>query len=370
MPWDKDKIKKIVEGALFSSSQPMNLDRLSGLFFDEERPTKDEFKRALTSLQEDYADRGVVLKEVASGYRFQVKEEVGEWVSRMWEDKPVRYSRALLETLALVAYRQPITRGEIEEIRGVSVSSNIMKTLLEREWVRVVGHRDVPGRPAMFATTRIFLDYFNLKNLVELPPLSEIRDFDKINEELELEDVGSGDQDDKSGVSSENGGSADSEESNDTSPESYFESSAESAVDVNDENNDVNILDEASEENVAKPIVEDIQLDAEAQEAEVSDNTEVNEGSVDVAVESDAQVPAEESAPTPAEKPTVSSLADIVRQFEANKAQEADADASDDAVASEAQLEEDLMLAEIVERQLEKGGEVPVGDLSVDESEE
>ncbi len=349
MPWDKDKIKKIVEGALFSSSQPMNIDRLSGLFFDEERPTKDEFKQALTSLQEDYVDRGVVLKEVASGYRFQVKEEVGEWVSRMWEDKPVRYSRALLETLALVAYRQPITRGEIEEIRGVSVSSNIMKTLLEREWVRVVGHRDVPGRPAMFATTRIFLDYFNLKNLVELPPLSEIRDFDKINEELELEDVGSGEPDDN----------------------------------ATDENNDVNIADETVggdvegnvEESVAKPAVDDIQPEAQVGEAEVSGNADVNDGSLEAVVdpvvqESVAQQAVEESAPALEEKPTVSSLADIVRQFEANKAQEVEADASDDAVATEAQLEEDLMLAEIVERQLEKGGEVSVGDLSVDESEE
>jgi len=343
MPWDKDKIKKIVEGALFSSSQPMNLDRLSGLFFDEERPTKDEFKQALTSLQEDYTDRGVVLKEVASGYRFQVKEEVGEWVSRMWEDKPVRYSRALLETLALVAYRQPITRGEIEEIRGVSVSSNIMKTLLEREWVRVVGHRDVPGRPAMFATTRIFLDYFNLKNLVELPPLSEIRDFDKINEELELEDVGSGDQ----GDSDDNTDSAsvDSEGSSEASSDNP----SESAIGATDQNNEENVSDEA---------------------IKVSGSTEVNEGSDDVVVENADQVSAEENAPTSAEKPTVSSLADIVRQFEANKAQKAKADASDDAVATEAQLEEDLMLAEIVERQLEKGGKVPVGDLSVDESEE
>ena len=353
MPWDKDKIKKIVEGALFSSSQPMNIDRLSGLFFDEERPTKDEFKQALTSLQEDYVDRGVVLKEVASGYRFQVKEEVGEWVSRMWEDKPVRYSRALLETLALVAYRQPITRGEIEEIRGVSVSSNIMKTLLEREWVRVVGHRDVPGRPAMFATTRIFLDYFNLKNLVELPPLSEIRDFDKINEELELEDVGSGEPEPDADTTDTAG-----------------------AI---DESNDANLSGETVEGNAeksgVKPAVDDIQPEGQAREDEVSGNTGVNEGGLEVVAEAVVQEAAalelvEESSPAPEEKPTVSSLADIVRQFEANKAQEAEVDASDDAVATEAQLEEDLMLAEIVERQLEKGGEVSVGDLSVDEGEE
>ncbi|OUR90205.1 SMC-Scp complex subunit ScpB [Gammaproteobacteria bacterium 42_54_T18] len=341
MPWDKDKIKKIVEGALFSSSQPMNMDRLSGLFFDEERPTKDEFKQALTSLQEDYADRGVVLKEVASGYRFQVKEEVGEWVSRMWEDKPVRYSRALLETLALVAYRQPITRGEIEEIRGVSVSSHIMKTLLEREWVRVVGHRDVPGRPAMFATTRIFLDYFNLKNLVELPPLSEIRDFDKINEELELEDVGSSDSDDKAGVTSESGEGVDSETVDNISPESSPESFSE-----------------------------DVQGEGQAAEVEAGETAEVNEDGLDVVVENTVPETVEEKLSASEGKPAVSSLADIVRQFEANKAQESETDALDDAVASDAQLEEDLMLAEIVERQLEKGGEVPVGDLPIDEGEE
>ncbi len=332
MPWDKDKIKKIVEGALFSSSEPMNIDRLSGLFFDEERPTKEEFKLALTALQEDYVNRGVVLKEVASGYRFQVKEEVGEWVSRMWEDKPVRYSRALLETLALVAYRQPITRGEIEEIRGVSVSSHIMKTLLEREWVRVVGHRDVPGRPAMFATTRIFLDYFNLKNLVELPPLSEIRDFDKINEELELEDVGSNESDKNT-------------------------AEAPTGHDVTPEQRDENALIEVVQHEPAESVVE-------------NSIAEVSDGSIDVVVEDAVQELTEEKVLAPEERPAVNSLADIVRQFEANKAQEAKVDASDDAVASEAQLEEDLMLAEIVERQLEQGGEIPVGDISVDESEE
>ena len=351
MPWDKDKIKKIVEGALFSSSEPMNIDRLSGLFFDEERPTKDEFKLALTSLQEDYVDRGVELKEVASGYRFQVKEEVGEWVSRMWEDKPVRYSRALLETLALVAYRQPITRGEIEEIRGVSVSSHIMKTLLEREWVRVVGHRDVPGRPAMFATTRIFLDYFNLKNLVELPPLSEIRDFDKINEELELEDVGSS-------------------KSDENTTQALSEHEVASEHDVTSELSDVSALSEAVQHEAVEPGVEnDAELSAESGSAK-NGITEVNIGSINLVVEDAVLEPAEEKGPTPEERPAVNSLADIVRQFEANKAQEAKVDASDDAVASEAQLEEDLMLAEIVERQLEQSGEVPVGDLSVDESEE
>ena len=187
MSLDKDKLKRILEGALFAANQPMNLEKLTALFYEEERPPTELFVEALQELQQDYAERGVMLKEVATGYRFQVQEHVGEWVSRLWEEKPARYSRALLETLALVAYRQPITRGEIEEIRGVSVSTHITKTLLEREWIRVVGHRDVPGRPAMYGTTRTFLDYFNLKNLDELPSLAEIRDLDKISAELDLQ---------------------------------------------------------------------------------------------------------------------------------------------------------------------------------------
>jgi segregation and condensation protein B len=185
MSLDKDKLKRILEGALFAANQPLNLEKLTALFYDEERPPTELFVEALQELQQEYADRAVTLKEVASGYRFQVQTDVGEWVSRLWEEKPARYSRALLETLALVAYRQPITRGEIEEIRGVSVSTHITKTLLEREWIRVVGHRDVPGRPAMYGTTRSFLDYFNLKNLDELPSLAEIRDLDKISAELD-----------------------------------------------------------------------------------------------------------------------------------------------------------------------------------------
>ena len=186
MSLDQDTVKRIVEGALFAAGQPMKLEKLAGLFLEEEAPPTEMLVEAINQLKSEYAERGVILKEVASGFRFQVQESVGEWVSRLWEEKPARYSRALLETLALIAYRQPITRGEIEEIRGVSVSSHITKTLLEREWIRVVGHRDVPGRPAMYGTTRTFLDYFNLKNLDELPSLAEIRDLDTINAELEL----------------------------------------------------------------------------------------------------------------------------------------------------------------------------------------
>lgn len=181
---DAALLKKVLEGAIFAAGQPINIEQLGLLFDEAERPSNTDLREALEALKADYAERGVELKEVATGFRFQVRQETGPWVSRLWEEKPARYSRALLETLALIAYRQPITRSEIEEIRGVSVSSHIVKTLIEREWIRVAGHRDVPGRPALFATTREFLDHFNLKSLAELPSLAEIRDLERINEEL------------------------------------------------------------------------------------------------------------------------------------------------------------------------------------------
>jgi len=180
------RIKHVIEAVLLASGKPLTLEQLLGVFGDGEKPERDQLRQAITALQEDCAERGVELVEVASGYRMQVKQDMEPWVSRLTEEKPARYSRALLETLALVAYRQPITRGEIEDIRGVSVSSSIVKTLQEREWVRIVGHRDVPGRPAMYGTTRQFLDYFNLKGLDDLPTLMELRDIDTINVELEL----------------------------------------------------------------------------------------------------------------------------------------------------------------------------------------
>lgn len=173
-----EQLKPIIEAALLAASQPLTVAQLGELFVEEEQVDREAIARALEALAEDCAGRGIELKEVASGFRYQVRQDVHPWVSRMWTEKPSRYSRALLETLALIAYRQPITRPEIEQIRGVVVSSNIIKTLEEREWIRVVGHRDVPGRPALFGTTRAFLDYFNLKSLDELPPLSEIRDME------------------------------------------------------------------------------------------------------------------------------------------------------------------------------------------------
>jgi segregation and condensation protein B len=173
-----EQLKAIIEAALLAASQPMTVAQLGELFIEEDEVDRAQIAMALEMLAEDSQGRGVELKEVGSGFRYQVRQDVHPWVSRMWSEKPSRYSRALLETLALIAYRQPITRPEIEQIRGVVVSSNIVKTLEEREWVRVVGHRDVPGKPALYGTTRGFLDYFNLKSLDELPPLSEIRDME------------------------------------------------------------------------------------------------------------------------------------------------------------------------------------------------
>lgn len=180
------KLKQIIEAALMASGDVLSIERLQLLFDDYDKPKSTDIKKALDSLMDDFSDRGTELVEVASGYRLQVKKDVAPWVTRLWDEKPPRYSRALLETLSLIAYRQPITRGDIEDVRGVAVSSHIIRTLLDREWVRVVGHRDVPGRPAMYATTKAFLDYFSLKSLEELPTLDEIRQIDSESQNLDL----------------------------------------------------------------------------------------------------------------------------------------------------------------------------------------
>jgi segregation and condensation protein B len=172
-------LKSILEAAILAAGAPLGLEWLLDLFAEAaEPPEPGELRRALAELAKDYADRGIELKEVASGWRFQVRAQYSPWVGRLYEERPARYSRALLETLAIIAYRQPVTRGEIEDIRGVTASGNIVKTLQEREWIRVVGHKDVPGRPALYATTRQFLDYFGLKGLDELPSLQELKDLD------------------------------------------------------------------------------------------------------------------------------------------------------------------------------------------------
>jgi segregation and condensation protein B len=168
-------IKQVLEALLFAAKQPMTAKHLQQVFPELEQPDINEIETAITSLMADYASHAIELRQVASGYRFQVKADYAHWVARLFEEKPPKYSRALLETLAIIAYRQPVTRGDIEDIRGVSVSTSIIQTLMEREWVKIVAHKEVPGRPGLYGTTKEFLDYFNIKSLNELPTLQELQ---------------------------------------------------------------------------------------------------------------------------------------------------------------------------------------------------
>jgi segregation and condensation protein B len=263
---EQEKLKNIIEAILLSAEKPLKVNQIEILFAgDNDAPTRDEIRKVLAELQEDYKTRGFDLIQVASGYRIQVKQDYSQWVGRLWEEKPARYSRALLETIALIAYRQPITRGEIEEVRGVSVSSNIIKTLMEREWIKVLGHKDVPGKPALYGTSKEFLDYFNLKSLDELPTLAEIKDLDQIHQELDLDgsnaeaaneaNVGEADVDAEA-VAAE---TETAEDASDSEAETSSESIAESEDEIIDE------AEEADEETVSAE-VEDIEAtDAEAE---------------------------------------------------------------------------------------------------------
>jgi segregation and condensation protein B len=186
---DENEIKYFLEAALLAAGRPLNIDQLKGLFDGRMAPEKTEIRKAIATLNDEYDKRGIIVSEVASGFRMQVKSSMADRLEKLWEERPPRYSRALFETLALIAYRQPITRGDIEEIRGVSVSSNITRQLMERDWIRVVGHRDVPGRPAMFGTTKGFLDYFSLKKLDDLPPLADLSDWESLRVQLNLPEV-------------------------------------------------------------------------------------------------------------------------------------------------------------------------------------
>lgn len=186
---DPTEIKYFIESALLAAGRPLSIDQIKALFDENSAPEKSQLREAIASLREDYAGRGIEIGEVASGFRVQVKTSMAERLQKLWEERPPRYSRALFETLALIAYRQPMTRGEIEEVRGVSVSSNIVRSLMEREWIRVVGHRDVPGRPALFGTTKLFLDYFGLKKLDDLPPLADLSDWESLRVQLNLPEV-------------------------------------------------------------------------------------------------------------------------------------------------------------------------------------
>ena len=264
-----EQLKNILEAVLMTSNGPMSLNRFLSLFEkDAEQPERTEVKEALEQLQNDYEGRGVELKEVASGFRFQVRNEYAEWVNRLFDERPQRYSRALLETLAIIAYRQPITRGEIEDIRGVSISSSIIKTLQEREWIRIVGHRDVPGKPELLASTKQFLDYFNLKKLSDLPSLAEIKDFDKINpdlfEGLEAEKL-----------AEEEGSKVEEEREKDASEIEEVENvTGEDDVDAETESKDeeeteTNVSEITDAENV---IEEDVNTDTESYDEEETEN--------------------------------------------------------------------------------------------------
>lgn len=184
MKLSQSLLKNILESAIFASPSPLSVEELLSLFADEEKPTRQQIQTLIKELQNDYATRPLEVVEVASGYRFQVRAKFSPWISKMWQDKPPKLSRAMLETLAIIAYRQPVTRAEIEAIRGVVVSTQIIKALFDRDWIAVVGHREVPGRPALLATTREFLDAFSLKGLADLPPLAALRDLDTIEAEL------------------------------------------------------------------------------------------------------------------------------------------------------------------------------------------
>ena len=241
------KLKKILEAVLLGTDKVLSVQQLDTLFEqDEDRPTRDEIRQALHEMAEDYQDRAYELKQVASGFRLQVRQDYADWVGRLWEEKPARYTRALLETLALIAYRQPITRGEIEEIRGVSVSTNIIKTLLERDWIKVLGHKDVPGKPSLYGTTREFLDYFNLKSLDQLPTLAEIKDLDSIHPELALDENAQDEQTADAGF-----GETGTDDGTDSSDDSGAQFDAAANEDTADEISDQVDDDEVNESEAA-----------------------------------------------------------------------------------------------------------------------
>ncbi|WP_414710714.1 SMC-Scp complex subunit ScpB [Pseudoxanthomonas sp.] len=241
---DQSLINRIVEAALLAATQPLTLAQLHGLFPEDEPAPEGSVEAALQHLADACADRGVELVEVASGYRYQVKADVHAWVARLWTERKTKYTRATLETLALIAYRQPITRGEIEQVRGVAVSSNIIQALEEREWIRVVGHRDVPGKPALFGTTKAFLDYFGLKRLDELPPLSELKDIGELEPQLPLDGA-------PLPVSIASGDAADAAQEGNASDRSTPDEStpvADDDGDTDDEQHDTTASDDADED--------------------------------------------------------------------------------------------------------------------------
>jgi len=307
---EQQQLKNIIEAVLMSAEKPLKVNEIEALFTgDNDMPSRDEIRKTLKELGEDYENRGFELKEVSSGFRIQVRQDYSDWVGRLWEEKPARYTRALLETMALIAYRQPITRGEIEEVRGVSVSSNIIKTLLEREWIKVLGHKDVPGKPALYGTTKEFLDYFNLKSLEDLPSLAEIKDLDQIHPELDLDvdntDTARENSDDESTGTDSDAGSEEVDEAEDVNAvpatadnDASFEeqsdaelANAETGSEEESEDSDLNTVAVESE---------DAESDSEAQHPEpssaVAGSEEADEDPAvnSVAIEADEDEPDED----------------------------------------------------------------------------
>ena len=252
---DQTLITRIVEAALLAANQPLTLVQLNALFPLDEPAPDGSVARALESLQQSSADRGVELVEVASGWRFQVQADVHAWVARLWTERQTRYTRATLETLALIAYRQPITRGEIEQVRGVAVSSNIIQALEEREWIRVVGHRDVPGKPALFGTTKGFLDYFGLKRLDELPPLSELKDIAELEPQLPLDRDGQLDGPVPAGaaMAQDETAPADTEQADGEQSDDAADASADDAAGADNDGNATNADADSDDDGAAVP---------------------------------------------------------------------------------------------------------------------
>ncbi len=247
---DQFFITRIVEAALLAANQPLTIVQIRGLFTLDEPAPEGSIEQALTDLRAACEDRGIELAETASGYRFQVQADVHAWVARLWTERQTKYTRATLETLAIIAYRQPITRGEIEQVRGVAVSSNIIKALEEREWIRVIGHRDVPGRPELLGTTRGFLDYFGLKSLDQLPPLSELKDFGELDPQLSFVDP---DAPKPAAIVAGIGDDAEPDDASDEDADSHdTDNGAEAkSEDNNQDNNDQDTIDDGNETAIA-----------------------------------------------------------------------------------------------------------------------
>lgn len=272
MGMNQEKIVRIIEASLLAAGSTLSKDKMLELFGEEEKIKPEQIKAAVEQLQQEAEGRGIELVEVASGYRYQARQEYAEWIARLWEERPARYSRALLETLSLIAYRQPTTRSDIEQVRGVSVSSSIIKTLLEREWIRVVGHRDVPGKPALYATTKSFLDYFNLKSLDELPSLSELKDLDNLNPELKF------DVDDESSNATDESSESTPSKDPDSSEEGY--DGVEQADDLQDVRHPEGV-ESIEDEQSGFDGTELDGTDSDSVESEYSENTTVYDESMD-----------------------------------------------------------------------------------------